>query len=206
MQLLRNRSTRQLWDPHYVSESWINAVVNLIPRIAGWVSTNYYPGTPLAITEYNWGAEGHINGATTQADILGIFGRLGLNMATRWTVPGATTPTYKAMQMFRNYDGSHSTFGDTSVSATGGNPDLLSAFAAQRTSDSALTVMVINKVLSGSTPVTLTLANFTASGSALVYRLTSANSIAHLSNQAWSGGSLKATVPPQSITLFVLPK
>jgi len=206
MQLLRNRSTRQLWDPGYVSESWIKAVVDLIPRMAGWVSTSYYPGTPLAITEYNWGAEGQINGATTQADLLGIFGRQGLNMATRWTVPGATTPTYKAMQMYRNYDGSHSTFGGTSVSATGGNPDLLSVFAAQRTSDSALTVMVINKVLSGSTPVTLTLANSTASGSAQVYRLTAANSIAHLTNQPWSAGSLKATVPPQSITLFVLPK
>jgi hypothetical protein len=33
MQLLRNRSTRQLWDPSYVSESWINAPVYLIPRM-----------------------------------------------------------------------------------------------------------------------------------------------------------------------------
>ena len=41
----------------------------------------YYPGTPIGITEYNWGAEDHINGATAQADILGIFGREGLDMA-----------------------------------------------------------------------------------------------------------------------------
>ena len=41
------------------------------------------------------GAESHINGATTQADILGIFGREGLDMATRWTTPAASTPTYK---------------------------------------------------------------------------------------------------------------
>src|SRR6185312_16430489 len=101
MQLLRNRSTRQLWDPNYTSESWINAPVYLIPRLKGWISDNYYASTPVAITEYNWGAENHINGATTQADIYGIFGREGLDIATRWTTPGANTPTYKAMQMYR---------------------------------------------------------------------------------------------------------
>ena len=59
---------------------------------------SYYPGTLTGITEYNWGAENHINGATAQADIYGIFGREGLDMAARWTTPDATTPTYKAMQ------------------------------------------------------------------------------------------------------------
>src|ERR1700730_4713058 len=106
--------------------------------------------------------------ATAQADVLGIFGREGLDMATRWTTPDPATPTYKAMKMYRNYDGSKSTFGDTSVSATVANPDNLSAFAAVRTGDSALTVMVINKVLSGSTPVTVALNNFSGSATAQV--------------------------------------
>ena len=38
-------------------------------------------------------------------------------MAARWTTPAASTPTYKAMKMYRNYDGNKSTFGDTSVAA-----------------------------------------------------------------------------------------
>ncbi len=206
MQLLRNRSTRQLWDPKYVSESWIGAVVDLIPRLQGWVNEHYYAGTPVAITEYNWGAENNINGATTQADILGIFGRQGLGMATRWTVPAATTPTYKAMQIYRNYDGDHSAFGDVSISATVPNPDDLSAFAAIRSTDGAMTAMVINKALTGATPVTLSLAHFAASGTAKAYRLTAADVIAHLADRAWSGGKLKDTEPPQSITLYVLPK
>ena len=84
-ELLRNRSTRQLWDPNYTSESWIGAPVYLIPRLKSWITNYYYAGTPVAITEYNWGAEGFINGATTQADIYGIFGQQGLNLATRWT-------------------------------------------------------------------------------------------------------------------------
>lgn len=66
----------------------------LIPRMRNWVNT-YYPGTPIAITEYNWGAEDDMNGATTLADILGIFGREGLDMATYWTIPASTSPTFK---------------------------------------------------------------------------------------------------------------
>jgi hypothetical protein len=205
-ELLRNRSTRQLWDPNYTSESWIDAPVYLIPRLQGWVNSYYYPGTPVAITEYNWGAESSINGATAQADIYGIFGQQGLYMATRWAVPASTTPTYKAMQMYRNYDGAGSTFGDTSISATVPNPDNLSAFAALRASDGAMTVMVINKVLSGTTPVKLKIAHFTAAGSAKVYRLTASNVIQALAPLAWSGGVLADTEPAQSITLYVLPR
>ncbi len=44
MQLRRNRSTRSLWDPAYVDETWINDRVQLIPRLKNWVSTSY-PGT-----------------------------------------------------------------------------------------------------------------------------------------------------------------
>src|SRR5262245_57041979 len=102
MQLLRNRSTRSLWDPNYVDESWIASTginggkVNLINMMKSWVNT-YYPGTKLGITEYNWGAEGNMNGATTQADIWGIFGREGLDLANRWTTPATNSPTYLAM-------------------------------------------------------------------------------------------------------------
>src|SRR5207248_9745292 len=140
-QWLRNQSTRSLWDPNYVDQSWIKNRVMLIPRLRNWVNT-YYPGTPIGITEYNWGAEGHINGATTQADILGIFGREGLDMAARWTTPDAATPTYKAIKMYRNYDGNKSAFGDVSVSAAGPNPDNVAVFAAERTAVGSLTVMV----------------------------------------------------------------
>ena len=203
MQQLRNRSTRALWDPNYLDPTWINDKVKLIPRMKGWVAS-YYPGLKIAITEYNWGAEGHINGATTQADIYGIFGREGLDYGVRWTTPDATTPTYKAMKLYRNYDGAKSGFGDTSVSATVPNPDNLAAYAAARSSDGALTVMVISKVLSGATPVTVNLANFSAAGTAQAWQLTSGNAITRLPDLGVVGNSLSASVPAQSITLFVL--
>jgi len=204
MQLRRNRSTRSLWDLNYLDESWINDRVQLVPRLKSWVNT-YYPGTLTGLTEYNWGAETHINGATAQADILGIFGREGLDMAARWTTPDASTPTYKAMKMYRNYDGNKSIFGDISVAATGPNPDNLSVFAAERSVDGALTIMVISKYLSGSTPATVNLASFPHNGTAQVWQLSATNAINRLADLGFASNSFTATLPPQSITLFVLP-
>jgi hypothetical protein len=201
-ELLRNQSTRQFWDTNYVDPSWINSIIMLIPRMKNWVAT-YYPGTKIGITEYNWGGETSMNGATAEADILGIFGREGLNLATRWEVPAV--PTYQAMKIYRNYDGQDSTFGDTSVLATGPNPDDLSVFGAERSKDGALTIMVVNKYLTGNTPLVINLTNYTGSGSAQVWQLNSSEVITQLSNLSYSAGTLQTTVPPQSVTLFVIP-
>jgi hypothetical protein len=204
MQLLRNRSTRALWDSTYVDESWIGAPVMLVPRLKNWVTASY-PGTKVGITEYNWGAEGHINGATTQADILGIFGREGLDLATLWTTPAASSPTYKAIKLYRNYDGQGSAFGDNSVQAVAPNPDALSVFAAQRMAGNALTIMAVNKDLSSSPAVNFHLANFTAAGPVQIWQLTATNMITHQPDAAVSGSTLSVTLPAQSITLFVVP-
>ena len=219
---LRNRSTRSLWDPNYVDESWIGGTgidgghVRLIPRLKEWVA-NDYPGTQIAITEYNWGAEGDpyapvpdpygdINGGTAQADILGIFGREGLEIGVRWTSPPATSYVYKAFKMYRNYDGNHSKFGDLSVSATGPDPDHVATFASLRSSDGALTVMVVAKDLSDTTPVTVNLANYLPSGApAQQWQLDAGNAISRKADVSLSGSSLSLTVPSPSVTLLVVP-
>jgi chitodextrinase len=109
------------------------------------------------------------------------------------------------MKMYRNYDGNRSTFGDTSVRATStANADNLSVFAAERSGDSAATIMVISKVLAGSTPVTVNLSNFAAGTTAQVWQLTAANTIARLADVPVSAQSFATTVPQQSITLFVV--
>jgi hypothetical protein len=193
-----------LWDPNYIDETWINDRVQLIPRLKNWVTAGY-PGTLVGITEYNWGAENHINGATTQADIFGIFGREGLDMGARWATPAASTPTYKAMKMYRNYDGNKSTFGETSVAASTANPDAVSAFAAVRSVDGALTVMVINKQLSTGPAATINLSSFAHRNVAQVWQLTAANAITRLADVAVTGTSFSTTLPAQSVTLFVVP-
>jgi len=202
MQARRNRSTRSLWDPNYTDESWINEKVKLIPRMKDWVA-QYYPNTKIGLTEYNWGAENHINGATTQADIYGILGREGLDMATRWTTPETTTPTFKAMKMYRNYNGQNKGFGETSVAASAPNVDEVSAFAAVRASDGALTVMVVNKIAAAAS-TTINLSNFVNNGTAEVWQLTSANQINQLAAASVTNNALNVTLPPQSVTLFVV--
>lgn len=171
----------------------------------GWVTDHYIAGTPIALTEYNWGAEDHINGATTQADILGILGRESLDMATRWTSPDPAGPVYKAFQMYRNYDGQRSTFGDTSVLTTAPDPDNVAVFGAQRSSDHALTVMVVCKTLTGNTSVQVSTSHFTGHGTAHVYQLTAANTIQRLADTPAANGSFSFTAPAQSVTLFVIP-
>lgn len=203
-QLLRNRSTRQLWDTNYVDPSWINAKVMLIPRMKNWVTN--YPGTLLGVTEYNWGADNYPNGATAQADILGIFGREAVDLATRWEVPATGTPAYNAFKIYRNYDGAKSCFGDISAATTVPEPDNLSAFSAVRTNDGALTIMVINKNLTNATPATFSLTNFPAKTSAQVWRLAASNAIVRLADVVVTNGILSNSLPAQSVTLFVVPQ
>jgi len=209
-QALRLRSTRSLWDPAYVDESWIggagweSGIVRLIPRMKEWVNTNY-PGTKLAITEYNWGALDHINGVVTQADVLGLFGREGLDLATMWGPPTTTQPVAYAFRLYLNYDGQHHTFGDISVRATSADQGRVAVYAAQRSSDQALTIMVINKSLTQTLTSSIGLSNTDPITRAAVYRYSAANlnAIIWQADQPIASGSFSVTLPAASITLFV---
>ena len=65
--------------------------------------------------------------------------------------------------------------------------------------------MVINKSLDGPTRISLALSNFKGLNAAQVWQLAGAGTIAHLPAAALSANHLAATLPAQSITLFVLP-
>jgi hypothetical protein len=209
-QALRLRSTRSLWDPSYLDESWISdtapggVAVRLISRMKEWVNGNY-PGTKLAITEYNWGALDHINGALAQADLLGIFCREGLDLATLWGPPTLNQPGAFAFRIYRNYDGAGNGFGNTSVQATSGDQGSLAVYAAQRSADNALTVVVINKTATSLTS-DVGLAGFTPASAAAVYRYSAASpsAIVELADQSVTAAGFSATFAANSITLFVL--
>jgi len=200
----RLRSTRSLWDPTYTDESWIDEPVRLIPRMREWVAS-YYPGTKLAISEYNWGALDHINGALAQADVLGIFGREGLDLAFLWAPLTVNDPFAFAFRLYRNYDGTGSTFGDTSVRATSTDQNKLAIYAAQRSSDNALTILVINKS-NDALVSNVTIRGFARSSIAQVFRYSADHleAIQPLPNQTITSTGFQATFPSQSITLFVL--
>jgi Glycoside hydrolase family 44 len=211
-QAQRLMETRTLWDPTYKDDSWIgtdvNTAVDLIPRMHGWVNANY-PGTKLAISEYNFGGLEALNGALTEADVLGIFGREQVDLATLWSPPTATQPGAFAFRLFRNYDGSGATFGDTYVSSTSADQSKLSVYGAQRTSDGAMTVLVINKS-TGDLTSNVALDDFSSSGTAQVWRYSSAD-LSHIVRQAdvtassSTSSPMSLTFPASSATLLVIP-
>lgn len=212
-QARRLRTTRSLWDATYTDESWIGEPVQLIPRMRAWVTANYL-GTKLAISEYNWGAYDHINGALAQADVLGIFGREGLDLATLWTAPDADEPVAFAFRMLRNYDGTGQGFGETSVRATSADQGRVAVYAAERV-DAALTLLLINKqtqaqacALSvaglGSTAVTAEAYQYSAADLEHIVSLAALPFTAARSDGALqpAGGTLY--LPASSLTLLVL--
>ena len=101
------------------------------------------------------------------------------------------------MKTYRNYHGNKSTFGDTSVADAVANSDTLSAFAAQRSIDGALPVMVVNKVLIAATPLTLPVSNFHGNCTAKVYQVSGANAgaIVPLPDMNVVANSITATLP-----------
>jgi len=230
-QIIRLDSTRVFWDPTYTDPNFLQPnytgdanysasctppkqAPQVIPMMKTWVANNY-PGTKLAITEYNWGGLEHINGALAQADILGIFGREGLDLGTLWGPPDPVTqiPGMMAFEVYRNYDGAGSTFGEEALTSTSGDQKKLSIYGALRTKDNAVTIVVINKTY-GDLTDTISLQNMTAGGPAQVFLYSSAH-LAGLVAQpnivvtppaTGSTSTITAKFPAQSITLFVVPK
>jgi len=242
-QIERMNSTRVFWDPtytdpdttdqpypqpNYITDSNYTSrcsppaqAPQLIPMLKQWVA-NDYPGTKTAIDEYNFGGLESINGAVVQADILGIFGRQGLDMGAFWPTTNYSQqgPGNYAFGMYRNYDGNDSTFGDTYLyaasTASGADAEnQLAVYGGQRSSDKAITVMVINKTY-GSLTSTISLENLSAASgtTAQVYQYSDANlnaivQLAGVSVTPPSGSGTTSTIsnytfPPQSITLFVV--
>ncbi len=232
-QQARLNSTRVLWDPTYTDPNFAqpnyttdanyhNTDCNIplqapqvIPMMKGWV-TKDYPGTKMAITEYNWGGQEHINGALAQADILGIFGREGLDIGTLWGPPDPVkqAPGLMAFEAFRNYDGKNAMFGNMALKSTSDDQGKLSVYSALRTADNVVTVVVINKTY-GDLATTLAIDSLpAATTSAQMFLYSNANLAAivaqpNLTVTPPSGtvtdSTISATFPAQSITILVMP-
>jgi len=200
---LRLRSTRSLWDPTYTDESWINEPIRLIPRMKEWID-RYYPGTKLGITEWNWGAGRTINGAVAAAEVLGIFGREGVDLANLWTHPRKDTPTYFAFKIYRNVDGKGTGFGDRSVRAVSSAPHEVSCFASVDSRTGEPVAMLINKQPRQKTTVTVRVNHTKRLTRAALWRYSGDNlqEIVALPDLSVSDGTLKLTVPGYSLTLI----
>ena len=138
---LRIRSTRALWDPTYVDESWIKAPVRLIPLMRDLVAANA-PGLKLAIGEYNFGAERHLSGGLALAEALGRFGQEGLYAAWYWTYPPDGSPAFWAFRAYRDFDGKGAHFAELSLPTNA--PRDASLFAARSLDGAKVTLIALN--------------------------------------------------------------
>jgi Glycoside hydrolase family 44 len=146
----RIQAPRSLWDPTYVERSWITQSnggkpIRLLPDLQQRIRT-HYPGTKLAVTEYNYGGSNHISGTIAQADVLGIYGRYGVFAASNWGMGPKDRAELAGFRAFLNYDQKGSKFGDLGLNVTGTNAELHSVYASldSRHPD-RLTMVLINK-------------------------------------------------------------
>jgi len=145
----RLQAPRSLWDSTYVETSWITKKwgmpLDAIPTLQKKIAENY-PGTKLAISEYNYGGGRDISGGIAEADVLGIFGRTGVFSANEWPGPSAEPYVAGGFEMYRNFDGKNGSFGDTSISAATDDVPGTSVYASLDSSDpNRMVIVAINK-------------------------------------------------------------
>jgi hypothetical protein len=220
----RVQAPRSLAEPTYVETSWITrdstpgsslgTAIQLIPRMMAKIAARY-PGTRLAITEYDFGGTDHISGALAEADALGIMGREGVYAAAWWRlVSGSWTPA--AWRAYRNYDGAGRNFGDTAVLAGSSDLDHVSAFAAVEAASASRVVLVLvhRPTLVGgaldrrSRTVNIQLTHSQVLGTVRAWQLTASSSPTSpwpsISVTAPRGNSLSVALPAESITTIEL--
>jgi Glycoside hydrolase family 44 len=113
----------------------------VIPALKQIVEANY-PGTKLAINEYDTGSTEHYHGALLRAAVLGIFMQEDLFMAQNWHQTDDKKFTYWAQKLYRNYDGKGGHVGGKFVPSQSSQPDLLSYAALD---GDRFTVVLVNK-------------------------------------------------------------
>jgi len=185
--IARMQAPRTLWDKHYVENSWIGqyyaTYLPLLPKVQASVDT-YYPGTKIGFTEYNYGGEGHISGGIAMADVLGIYGKYGVDFGFYWPADQTTSFTTSAFKLYRNYDGNNATFGGLSVGAATSDSVRSSAYASVVSqTDMELHIILLNKNIDSSMSATVSIIggaqyqsvkvwSFDSSSSAITRKLT----------------------------------
>ena len=211
--IARMQAPRSLWDPSYVETSWItsstgNKPITLIPRLQAAVS-QYYPGTKLAFSEYQYGSGEDISGGVAQADALGIFGKFGI-FACRWDDGTNDTYVKAAYNLYLNYDGAGSKFGDTSISAVSSGANAVSLTSVYAAKDNIhpnrINIIVLNKDYSSVNTAGVTLNNLAAGqaiSSITTYRFDSGSAaIYNPAAPAFTANTFSDSLPFRSATLY----
>ncbi|HYD40451.1 MAG TPA: glycoside hydrolase family 44 protein [Anaeromyxobacter sp.] len=210
------QSPRALWDPTFLetgnSNAWVQGTlggpIQILPRIQEKIDASF-PGTKIAITEYESGGWNHIAGTIAQADNLGVFGAQGVFAANFWPPSGTHDYALAGFRAFRGFDGATASFGDTSIPATSSDVSQVAVYASEDSGAAGRRVLVAINRSSGTRRVSI--AGQTFAGTATLYRMTAASARAQVNarrrvapvlvgTQPVSGTSMFVALPPLSVT------
>ena len=176
----RLQAPRILWDSSYTENSTTaityNQHIPLIPTLKASIDM-YYPGTKLSFSEYNFGGGNNISGGIAVADTLGIFASYGVHMAC--LKPNSTDISYmkSAINIYTDYDGYGSGFGNTLVRSSNGGDAMSSVYASVNGNDeSTLKTVIINKNSSKSKTAEISITSGSEFSGAQVYYFNEENS------------------------------
>lgn len=200
------QAPRSFWDATFRENSWIGQwyhPIRLLPRMKEKIAARY-PGTRLAITEYNFGGNDHIAGGIAHADTLGIFGREGLFAAAWWDLSSHPDNYIAgAFNLYLNYDGNGAKVGDLSLPASSDNAARTSVYAMASSSDAAvLHVVAINKD-SVATRATLAMGANAAYSGADIYQIRQGSPVPQFVEHVTCTNGASYVLPARSVTLLV---
>ncbi|MCI5903755.1 MAG: glycoside hydrolase family 44 protein [Oscillospiraceae bacterium] len=145
----RMQAVRVLWDSNYTENSSTAILYKqhtpIIPTIQASIRM-YYPDTKLSFSEYNFGGGNHISGGIAEADVLGIFSEQDVYMAC--LMPDSADFSYQksGINIYTDYDGRGSSYGNISVYSDNGGDIMSSAYASVvEGNDGDLKAVLINK-------------------------------------------------------------
>jgi hypothetical protein len=205
----RMQAPRSLWDPSFKESSWIadnlkGEAITLIPRMKEKIAAKY-PGTKLAFTEWNYGGGTDITGAIATADVLGILGREGVDMAHIWPLSSKEPFIAAGMKVYRNYDGQSGEFGDIAIAAKNSDSASTSVYASLSSNKpNQVVVVAINKksasVLAG---IRLAHPSELASRKTLVLAGSKAELVVGVAPVAVGKNAFTYAMPERSVTVLV---
>jgi hypothetical protein len=207
---LRLRTVKSLYDTTYLDESWINDMgmgpVKLIPRLRAWIDGRFSgaaaaarPG--IAISEYNWGNDAGASSTLAQAEVLAVFGREGVDLATRWVAPEDGTKLEDAFLLYLNYNGVGAKVVGNSIPAASTSVDQVGAYAVRN--GTTLYLLFFNKDTSARS-VAVNVAGGLSQPLSL-FRFTATSRLGPAGTATPSGGLVELALPPRSATLAVTP-
>lgn len=205
----RVQAPRTLYEDGYREVSWLTDALSsympFLPTIQSSID-QYYPGTKLAMTEYNFGGGDDITGAIAEVDALGAFAANNVYVATLWPLSSNIDYQLSAINLYTNYDGKGGSFGDTLVSTKTDDVEKSIAYASINGDDaSTVTVVMANKDSSKSENATINVSGGEYK-SAVVYAITQDSSeirVIDVQNDI-TDDAVTVTLPPYSAATVVL--